>query len=91
MNIFKDEPVSNELQLISADTQMIQASFDMSNATNEQKKEFIQQCIQSYKITISDNLIWKKFQEYLIEQLKIPKYKYKSSQWKPLFNELILN
>ena len=91
MNIFKDEPISNELQLISTDTQMIQASFDMSNATNEQKKEFIQRCVQSYKITISDNLIWKKFQEYLIEQLKIPKYKYKSLQWKPLFNELSLN
>ena len=72
----------NESQLISINT-----------ATIEQKKEFVSKCLDDYKTTIEmpNAIIWKAFQNFLIEafkQLKIPKYKYKALEWKPLFNEL---
>ena len=79
-----------EYQLIlNSDNPEIQAIFDITIATEEQKKAFVNQCIQSYKniITEPNQLIWKTFQAYLITQLQIPKYRFKSLQWKPMFNE----
>ena len=79
-----------EYQLIlNSDNPEIQAIFDITIATEEQKKAFVYQCIQSYKNTIEypNELIWKTFQAYLITQLQIPKYRFKSLQWKPMFNE----
>ena len=67
----------------------IKAEFDVTNATDEQKKAFVDQCVQAYRITITEpnQLIWKTFQIYLLSQLQIPKYKFKSLQWRPMFNE----
>lgn len=82
-----------EYQLIesgnTADESAIQATFDITIATPEQKKAFVAQCIQAYKTTITEpnHLIWKTFQTYLLVQLQIPKYRFKALHWKPLFNE----
>ena len=87
--IFRDE-----YQLISPSTEPdaepeIQATFDVTIATEDQKKAFVAQCVQAYRVTITEpnQLIWKPFQAYLITQLQIPKYRFKSLYWKPLFNE----
>jgi hypothetical protein len=87
-----------EFQLIDSSDEskdpQIMAKFDVSLATDTQKKLFISGCMEAYRTTISEpnNIIWKTFQEYLKTQLhiqhQIPKYKYKSLQWKPMFNEI---
>lgn len=67
----------------------ISATFDVSNATKEQKKAFVARCIEAYQQTILEpqqQLVWKAFQAYLIQQLSIPKYKYKALQWRAIFN-----
>jgi hypothetical protein len=64
--------------------------FDVSNATEVQKKAFVAQCILAYQQTITEpqqQLVWKAFQTYLIEQLSMPKYKYKALQWRTRFND----
>ena len=83
MDIFKEE-----FQLVS-DTQIIQAKFDMTMATEDQKREFVEKCIQSYKDTIENQnqLVWKTFQLFLISQLQIPKYKFKAMDWRSHFKE----
>ena len=80
----------NESQLISINAT---SGADITSATIEQKKEFVSKCLDAYKTTIEmpNAIVWKVFQNFLIEafkQLKIPKYKYKALEWKPLFNEL---
>jgi len=84
-DVFKDE-----FQLISTNNTEAEAVFDMTSATKEQRKEFVSKCVDAYKTTIEvpNAVIWKVFQNFLISQLKIPKYKYKALEWKPLFNEL---
>jgi hypothetical protein len=84
-DVFKDE-----FQLISTNNTEAEAVFDMTSATIQQKKEFVSKCVDAYKTTIEvpNAVIWKVFQNFLISQLKIPKYKYKALEWKPLFNEL---
>jgi hypothetical protein len=83
----------DEYQLINhnPETQQpeIQATFDITNATETQKKEFVAQCVQAYRLTIEEpnQLIWKTFQTYLLNQLQIPKYRFKALQWKPLFTK----
>ena len=86
MSCFREE---YQLILSGTDEPEIQAKFDMTMSTESQKKEFVAQCIQSYKDTIENpnQLIWKTFQTYLINQLQIPKYRFKSLHWKPMFNE----
>jgi len=87
-SIFRDE-----YQLVesgSADEEpTVQATFDITIATQEQKKAFVAQCVQAYRLTIQEpnQLIWKTFQTYLQTQLQIPKYRFKALQWKPLFTE----
>ena len=60
--------------------------FNFALSTDEQKKEYTLKCIKDYKTTLnqSDEILWKKFQVYLIDQLEIPRYKFKSLKW--LFN-----
>ena len=86
MSCFREE---YQLILSGTDEPEIQAKFDITIATESQKKEFVAQCIQSYKDTIENpnQLIWKTFQTYLINQLQIPKYRFKSLHRKPMFNE----
>jgi hypothetical protein len=82
-----------EYQLVetgsAGDESVVQATFDITNATETQKKAFVSQCVQAYRLTIQEpnQLIWKTFQAYLIDQLHIPKYRFKALHWKPLFNE----
>jgi hypothetical protein len=69
---------------------VIQATFDVTVATDEQKKAFVAQCIQAYRITITEpnQMMWKTFQVYLLEQLQIPKRRFKALYWRPMFNEV---
>lgn len=66
----------------------VKATFNVSNATEEQKKSFVTQCIVAYQEIIEQpqQLVWKTFQAFLISQLAIPKYKYKALQWRARFN-----
>jgi hypothetical protein len=71
-SIFRDE-----YQLIESgsagEEPTVQATFDITIATQEQKKAFVAQCVQAYRLTIQEpnQLIWKTFQTYLINQLQI--------------------
>ena len=67
----------------------VKVAFDVTSATEAQKKAFVAQCVQAYKITIEEpnKIMWKTFQAFLITQLKLPKSKYKALEWKPMFNE----
>lgn len=84
---------SEEFRLVAANDDSkepeIQATFDVTNATDAQKKEFVARCVQAYRSTIEEpnQLVWKSFQAFLLTQLHIPKYKFKSLYWRPLFNE----
>ena len=66
------------------------AKFNISSATAEQKQNFIKECISAYHKTIEEpkqkiiQIVWKTFQSYLIEQLKIPKSNFKAMTWRPL-------
>jgi len=83
----------DEYQLVetgnAVDESVVRATFDITNATETQKKAFVAQCVQAYRLTIEapNQLIWKTFQTYLQTQLQIPKYRFKALQWKPLFTE----
>jgi hypothetical protein len=92
MRGIEDDVFKDEMKLIIQNDEgkiETQATFDVSGATEIQRKEFVAHCIESYKKTIADpqRILWKAFQTYLISQLNIPKYKYKSLTWKPLFVE----
>ena len=66
-----------EYQLVepgnAGDESVVRATFDITIATETQKKDFVAQCIQAYRLTIAEpnQLIWKTFQTYLINQLQI--------------------
>jgi phage anti-repressor protein len=77
-----------EYQLVSSDYE-VKVAFDVTSATEAQKKAFVAQCVQSYKITIEEpnKIMWKTFQAFLITQLNLPRYKFKALEWKPRFNE----
>ena len=77
-----------EYQLISSDAE-VKVAFDVTSATEAQKKAFVAQCVQAYKITIEEpnKIMWKTFQAFLITQLNLPRYKFKALEWKPRFNE----
>jgi hypothetical protein len=87
MNIFKDEM---KLVVSNVDVNEIQASFDITYATELQKKEFVSKCIDAYKQTIQDPnlLVWSQFTKYLFTQLPITKKNYLSRDWKPHFKLL---
>ena len=64
--------------------------FDITNSTEEQKKKFIEECMEAYQRTIvqpRQQMLWKELQTYLIEQMKISKYKFKSTEWKKIVKE----
>ena len=65
--------------------------FNFALSTYEQKKEYTLKCIKDYKTTLnqSDEILWKKFQVYLIDQLEIPRYKFKSLKWKAMYMDCI--
>jgi prophage antirepressor-like protein len=82
MNIFDEE-----IKMITDGKEI--ASFNVSDATEEQKNLFIQECMQAYVKTITEPLqpqkvVWKKFQECIITSLSIPISKFKPMDWKPL-------
>jgi phage anti-repressor protein len=87
-NIFKEE-----LQLIIPNSNNeIQVKFDISQATDIQKQEFIKQCYESYKNTITEPnmLVWKLFQPVLKQLIKDnnnPITKYKATEWKILYKQ----
>lgn len=82
------------IQLIEQGENKVLATFDITNATEAEKQAFVKQCIASYQQTIQQpndeavmaaaTIAWKAFQGYLIQQLKIPKSKFKAMVWKPL-------
>jgi hypothetical protein len=93
MSIFREE-----MQLIipgdaNIELPEIQATFDMTSTTEQQKKAFVEQCIVAYKQTIEEHqmLVWKTFNTYLFQQLSIPKYQYKALRWKPYLTKSIRN
>jgi len=68
------------------------ASFDMTDATEEQKQEFVKQCIDAYRQTIHEpRIVWKKFQETLITKLNIPRSRFRANHWKPVVKRLDSN
>lgn len=89
MSVFGVEnPESNEIQLVSSSSDVL-ARFDVTNATNDQKQAFVRECMDAYKRTIIHPLevnvlqvTWKAFQGFLIQQLNIPKSKFKATEWK---------
>ncbi len=87
MNIFRDEM---KLVVVGDDGKdETKATFDMSKATDEQKKKFVEECVKAYKNIIGDEqLCWKGFQKYLFPLLNIPRYKFKAKIWKEHFNEV---
>jgi hypothetical protein len=83
-----------EFQLIDTSdiVPIVRATFDMSISTVEQTKAFVAHCVEAYRITIMEPnqlILWKTFQVYLLTQLHMPKYKFKSLYWRPMFNEVI--
>lgn len=88
MSIFKDE-----IKLITDGKEIV--NFDVSNATEEEKKEFIKGCVELYNRTIqgpekiAGQLVWKLLQGFMIQKLSIPKYKFKVSDWKELIRDYV--
>jgi prophage antirepressor-like protein len=70
------------------------ASFDMSNATEEQKHNFLKGCLEVYKHTVvegdkvNNQIIWKEFQETIKKQLNVPKSKFRAGTWKLTLRDL---
>jgi prophage antirepressor-like protein len=66
------------------------AKFDVTTATNEQKQNFVKECIEAYKRTIQQPneaaqcIVWKAFQGFMIQKLNVPKSQFKATTWKPL-------
>jgi prophage antirepressor-like protein len=61
--------------------------FDISLWTEKNKKDFVEKCLEQYiqqqnKVNQDYELVWKSFQVYLRDQLKIPKSKFKVRDWK---------
>ncbi len=80
MDIFKDE-----LTLVTAAGQ-IEAKFDMTTATDEQKENFVSECIKAYQRTVAlpqaATVVWKALKDFLAAQLCIPTYKFRANDWK---------
>ncbi len=73
-------------------SQIQQADFDMTTATKEQKDAFIRDCILAYHKNISlpqklPFITWTVFQEFFIDQMNIPKSKFKAVEWRDSFKE----
>jgi hypothetical protein len=69
------------------------AKLDISTWDESHKKEFILTCLKEY-VKVQNNvnedqfqIMWKTFQVFLMNQLSIPKSKFKVSVWKPIVKE----
>lgn len=89
MSIFE-----NTLRLVGTDNEIV-ARFDISTSTKEQKELFIEKCLEAYLETIQQPredaqtvILWSAFQCYVIKELGIPRYKFKSGEWKGVAEEV---
>ena len=69
-----------------------ETQLDVTNWTEQHKREFISKCVQEYvkqqdKVNKDYQMLWKTFRVFLVEQLSIPKFKFKVKDWKPLIKE----
>ena len=90
MDIFKDE-----MKLVTSDS-VIQAKFDITNASIEQRENFVKGCIESYNKNIKEpnQMAWKLFQPVLrnyFKQNKVPIKKYKALEWRPIYTKVLSN
>jgi prophage antirepressor-like protein len=82
------------IQMIEQGENKVLATFNITNATEAEKQAFVKRCIVSYQQTIqrpndeavvaAATIAWKAFQGYLIQQLNIPKSKFKAMVWRSL-------
>lgn len=89
-------PESEYLLLDSKESTEL-ASFDVSKASKEDKKAFVQECIRAYRrniLKLSDDeiarIVWKALHTYLAEHIdthKLKTYKFKSSEWYQIAKE----
>ncbi len=66
------------------------AKFDIANATDEEKQEFLYESIELYKQSFMEEsfvLVWMVFKSFLIQRLGIAKYKFKANEWRDLLKE----
>jgi phage anti-repressor protein len=69
----------------------VQARFDTTLATEQQKQDFVAKCVDVYKQTIQDpqTLVWVNFTKFLFSQVNLSKKKYLAREWKPRFNQVM--
>jgi hypothetical protein len=86
-------PESEYLLLDSKESTEL-ASFDVSKASKEDKKAFVQECIRAYRrniLKLSDEetarIVWKALHPYLAEHIDTHNYKFKSSEWYQIAKE----
>jgi hypothetical protein len=96
MSGLNPEVFRDEMRLITAaddNEAKTEARFDITNASEEQKQEFVRECIKAYRRTIQEpaeaqqqvfNIVWKAFQGYMLQRLDVPRNRFKALEWKPL-------
>jgi phage anti-repressor protein len=90
MSGLPEDTFTENMQLVAGAGQNVVAKFNVTNATEDQKKAFVRRCIDAYQKTIrqpeeiATTIVWKAFQGYLIQQLDVPKSKFKATMWRPL-------
>jgi prophage antirepressor-like protein len=72
------------------------AKFDVSNASEEQKQAFMNECVYAYRRTIegpnqTGEIVWKLFQDFLISELRIAKSRFRPSEWRHFLEEVLRN
>ncbi len=87
------EDVFRETLAITNGSETLQV-MDVSNWTEQHKKDFISHCVQEYikqqdKVDEEYQMLWKAFQVFLMEQLSVPKSHFKATTWKPIVKEEI--
>jgi predicted Zn-dependent protease len=61
--------------------------FDVSAWDEQAKQEFLTNCLKEYN-TQETKILWKMFQEFMINKLNIPRYKFKASEWRKLMKNV---
>lgn len=83
-----DMSVFDETLRLMDDDQKELAQFDVTIATEEQKRQFIRQCLEAYQATIqAPMIVWTAFQSFLKKQLSqggLKAQDYKSKDWKEI-------
>ncbi len=87
MSIFSEKMVLIENP---EERSVVRAEFDIANATKEQKNAFVKECIIAYNnnIAVPNNMtsiVWTVFQTHLMQQLNIPKSRFKAQDWRDAF------